>query len=63
MSLRVLIVSLLCACSAMAGEAGAAALEPKYGGAVDDYFREEVWAKVGELILNAISDQLPHSSR
>jgi hypothetical protein len=43
---RVLIVSFFCCDSAIAGEADVAGFEAKQGGAVDDYFRDEVWAKV-----------------
>src|SRR5688500_14703315 len=47
MSLRVFLLSFLVfCCSAIAGDAGIAAFEAKHSGAVDNYFRDEVWAKV-----------------
>lgn len=46
MSLRALIVSFLCCSSAIAGGIDAPASEAKASGGGDDYFRDEVWAKV-----------------
>lgn len=46
MSLRVFLLSFIFCCSAIAAEPDAAAFEAKHGGAMDSYFRDEVWAKV-----------------
>jgi hypothetical protein len=43
---RVLIVSFFFCHAAIVGAADVAAFEAKHGGAMDDYFRDEVWAKV-----------------
>ncbi len=46
MSLRLFIFSFLFCHFAIGNEAELAAFEAKHGGAIDSYFRDEVWAKV-----------------
>ena len=51
MLLRVLTVTFLCCCSAIAAEGDLPAFEERHGGTVNEYFRDEVWAKVAHALV------------